>query len=200
MLMTRAGSPGPAARSRSGRQARVRWKTPFTFKASTLSHAASGYSASGAPQLAPALLTRTWSAVSRRARASARPRAPASVEQSAGSETHVPCRDSSAATWSHTSALREEMYTFAPASTKPRAIMSPMPREPPVTRATLPSMEKRFDIGGTMPRRRAEGKGRSPGEALPEVQEALRAFMARQWEAWLDTKLPALRFEMARGR
>src|SRR5438093_11216499 len=26
--------------------------------------------------------------------------------------------------------------------------MSPMPREPPVTRATLPSMEKRFDIGG----------------------------------------------------
>src|SRR2546428_6484412 len=78
--------------------------------------------------------------------------------------------------------------------------MSPMPREPPVTRATLPSMEKRFDIGGTMPRRRAEGKGRSPGEALPEVQEALRAFMARHWEAWLDTKLPALRFEIARGR
>jgi hypothetical protein len=59
-------------------------------------------------------------------------------------------------------------------------------------------MEKRFDIGGTMPRRRAEGKGRSPGEALPEVQEALRAFMARHWEAWLDTKLPALRFEMPR--
>jgi len=49
-----------------------------------------------------------------------------------------------------------------------------------------------------MPRRRAEGKGRSPGEALPEVQEALRAFMARHWEAWLDTKLPALRFETPR--
>src|SRR2546427_4622520 len=41
--------------------------------------------------------------------------------------------------------------------------MSPMPREPPDTRATLPSMEKRFDIGGPMPRGRAEGKGRSPG-------------------------------------
>src|SRR2546426_3911639 len=41
--------------------------------------------------------------------------------------------------------------------------MSPMPREPPVTRATLPSMEKRFVIEGTMPRRREEGKGGSPG-------------------------------------
>src|SRR5207247_9493906 len=36
--------------------------------------------------------------------------------------------------------------------------MSPMPREPPVTRATFPSMEKRFVIGGTMPRRGEEGK------------------------------------------
>src|SRR5439155_399635 len=51
-------APAREARSRSGRQVRVRWKTPFTFKASTLSHAESGYSASGAPQLAPALLTR----------------------------------------------------------------------------------------------------------------------------------------------
>src|SRR5206468_3460730 len=39
----------------------------------------------------------------------------------------------------------------------------PMPREPPVTRATLPSTEKRFVIDGTMPRRREEGKGWSPG-------------------------------------
>ena len=35
-------------------------------------------------------------------------------------------------------------------------------------------------------------------EALPEVQEALRAFMAGHWETWLDTKLPALRFETPR--
>ena len=35
-------------------------------------------------------------------------------------------------------------------------------------------------------------------ESLPEVQEAMRAFMARHWEAWLETKLPALRFETPR--
>src|ERR1051325_3544980 len=38
--------------------------------------------------------------------------------------------------------------------------MSPMPREPPVTRATLPSMEKRFDIGGPRRRWRAEACSR----------------------------------------
>ena len=109
MLMTRAGSPGVAAASSSGRQARVRWKTAFTLSASTLSHAASGYSASGAPQLAPALLTSTWRARSRAASAAASPRQPASVLQSAGSATHVPRAESSRATCSHTSALREEM-------------------------------------------------------------------------------------------
>jgi len=35
-------------------------------------------------------------------------------------------------------------------------------------------------------------------ESLPEVQEAMRALMARHWEAWLETKLPALRFETPR--
>ena len=44
---------------------------------------------------------------------------------------------------SQTSALRDEMYTLAPASTKPRAIINPMPRLPPVTSAVLPSMENR---------------------------------------------------------
>jgi len=54
----------------------------------------------------------------------------------------VPILESSAATSSQTSALRDEMYTLAPASTNPRAIISPMPRLPPVTSAVLPSMEK----------------------------------------------------------
>src|SRR5581483_10738571 len=63
--MTRAGSPGRTAFSRSGRQARVRWNTPFTLSARTLSQAESGYSARGAPQFAPALFTSTWSAGSR---------------------------------------------------------------------------------------------------------------------------------------
>src|ERR1051325_5112038 len=36
------------------------------------------------------------------------------------------------------------MYTVAPASTKPRAIISPIPREPPVTSTVFPSTENRF--------------------------------------------------------
>jgi hypothetical protein len=34
--------------------------------------------------------------------------------------------------------------------------------------------------------------------AHPEVQEALRRFMAQHWESWLDEKIPALRFETPR--
>ena len=81
----------------------------FTLSASTLSHASSGNSASGAPQFAPALLTRTCSAGSRAAIASARRRASASVDRSAGSAMHTPCFDSSAAAASQASALRALM-------------------------------------------------------------------------------------------
>jgi hypothetical protein len=54
-----------------------------------------------------------------------------------------PLFESAAATSSQASRLRDEMYTRAPASTKPRAILSPIPLEPPVTTATLPSIENR---------------------------------------------------------
>jgi catechol 2,3-dioxygenase-like lactoylglutathione lyase family enzyme len=37
---------------------------------------------------------------------------------------------------------------LAPASTKPRAIISPMPRLPPVTSAVLPSMENKSEVTG----------------------------------------------------
>ena len=48
-------------------------------------------------------------------------------------------------------------------------------------------------------RRRARAREESERlEALPEVQEALRGFLARHWENWLDSKLPALRFETPR--
>ena len=79
MLMTRAGSAALAAFSSSGRQLRVRKNGDLRFVASTLSHAASGYSAMGAPQLAPALFTSTWSAGSRAARAAASAADPARV-------------------------------------------------------------------------------------------------------------------------
>ena len=54
---------------------------------------------------------------------------------------HVPDADSSFAAASHASAFRADTYTFAPPSTNPRAIISPMPRDPPVTTTTLPLTE-----------------------------------------------------------
>ena len=59
--------------------------------------------------------------------------------------TQVPLAESSAATSAQASALRDEMVTAAPASTNPSAIILPMPRVPPVTRAVLPAIEKRSD-------------------------------------------------------
>src|SRR5947208_15380976 len=49
-----------------------------------------------------------------------------------------------AATSSHGASLREEMTTRAPESAKPSAIARPMPRDEPVTIATLPERSKRF--------------------------------------------------------
>ena len=57
----------------------------------------------------------------------------------------MPFFESSAATSAQASALRDEMYTAAPASTNPSAIIRPMPRVPPVTSAVLPAMEKRSE-------------------------------------------------------
>ena len=108
-LITRAGSSALAAFSSCGSNARVRWKTAFTFRARSLSHAASGYSASGAPQFAPALLTSTCSAGSRDASSPARRLHSPSVARFAGSARQVPSAESSAATSSQTSALREAM-------------------------------------------------------------------------------------------
>ena len=54
-----------AGRLQQGTRNLVRWKTPFTFRDSTRSKAASSKSARGAPQVAPALLTRMSSASTR---------------------------------------------------------------------------------------------------------------------------------------
>src|SRR5471032_3087593 len=81
------------------------------FRFITLSHASTGWSSAGAPQLAPALLTRMsmW-----------------------------PSRASAA---SRSACLREEITTWAPCSPSARAICKPRPREPPVTSAVLPASE-----------------------------------------------------------
>ena len=109
MLITRAGSSSPLAASRVGRRNFVRWKTPFTLRSSTRLHAASSNSSSGVPQVAPALFTRMWSTGSRSAIWPASVRHPSSVERLAGIASQGPMVDSSAATFSQTSALREEM-------------------------------------------------------------------------------------------
>src|ERR1017187_1689720 len=143
MLMTRAGASWVPEASSSGTRNLVRWKTPFTLRAKTFSKAVSSKSARGVPQVAPALLTRMSSASTRDAISSARPRHPASVDRSAGTPKQVPLAESSVATSSHALALREEMKTVAPASTNPSAIILPIPRVPPVTKAVSPAMEKR---------------------------------------------------------
>src|SRR5262245_29036987 len=50
----------------------------------------------------------------------------------------------SLATWSQTSALREEITTFAPCSAMRSAIARPMPRVEPVMTATLPFMSNKL--------------------------------------------------------
>ena len=153
--------PSPPPRA-AGRRNLVRWKTPFTLRASTRSKAASSNSASGAPQVAPALLTRMSRRVdSRAAISSARRRHPASVDRSAGRPTQVPFGRELGG---HLGAGRPPCATrcrpSAPASTKPSAIILPMPRVPPVTSAVLPAMEKRSDavIGPLCPRGSRRGQ------------------------------------------
>src|SRR3954447_188630 len=143
MLTTRAGSSWVPASSSSGRNARVRKNGDFRFRSSTLSHADPGKVSSGSPQVAPALLTRMCSSSSRSPTTEARRRHSSSVERSAGTETTLPKELSSATAASPASGLRELMYTRTPAWSRPRATISPMPRVPPVTTATLPLRSNR---------------------------------------------------------
>src|SRR5690348_10791206 len=90
-----------------------------------------------------------------------------------------PCSASSSAASAQASALRELMYTRAPACSRPRAIMSPMPRLPPVTTAVFPDRSNRSmaaparNLSGGRPRRWPEAyaspapdqQGGSPGAA-----------------------------------
>src|SRR5262245_30342160 len=115
--MTRAGSATIAAFYNNERQAQVRWKITFTLSANTLSQTSSKYATMKPTQFAPALFTKMSNFTSRCPNAYARPSQPACVPQSADSEMQVPSFESSAAAASQTSALRDEMYTLAPAST-----------------------------------------------------------------------------------
>ena len=112
--------PGVDAASSRGRKNLVVWNTPWTLRLRTRSHEAVSCSTSGAPQVAPALFTRTWTPVALGGdRLGEGPRAPSSVERSAARPRHDPYADSSATVASTASALREAMTTSAPPATKP---------------------------------------------------------------------------------
>ena len=90
MLITRAGSSVVAAARSSGSNRTVRKNGPFRLMSITLSQPDSGNSSSGAPQAAPALLTR-MSSFSSRSRKSAQKRStPSTDARSLGSEMHSP--------------------------------------------------------------------------------------------------------------
>jgi hypothetical protein len=108
-LMTRAGSSAVAAASSSGRNARTRKNGAFRLRLTSLSQADSGYCSSGAPQAAPALLTRMCTRDSDWPTTSASRRHSASVDRSAGTETTRPNGDSSATASCPASGLRELM-------------------------------------------------------------------------------------------
>src|SRR6185295_8546779 len=109
MLITLAGSSGRDARSNIGTRSRVKKNIALTFVSITLSKPASGYSASAAPQAAPALLTSMCNASSLDDNSLASRSHSSADERSAGIETQDPIADSSAATRSQTSFLRDEM-------------------------------------------------------------------------------------------
>src|SRR5208283_1119964 len=90
-----------------------------------------------------ALLTRMSSSSKRSLVARASSAAPSGVEMSPGIAWQSPICASSVAAALTSSALREETITRAPACTRPRAIISPIPREPPVTSAVLPDTSNR---------------------------------------------------------
>ena len=189
-LMTLLGSSAEPAASSSGRKNLVVWKTPCTLRLSTRSHEAVSCSSSGAPQVAPALLTSTSTRGCAAATAVANVRAPSSFERSATMPEHVPKAESSATAPSTASALREATTTVAPAATKPPAIIRPIPRVPPVTTMVFPSTEN-SSAGGVVrvhglrryptPGYRSGGVGRVPANgsdpvrlALTDEQEELR--------------------------
>ncbi len=83
MLMMRAGASAVPAAWSSGSRNLVVWNTPSTFTSSTRAHDVVSCSASGAPQVAPALLTRMSRESHRSATAAPSPRQPSSVDRSA---------------------------------------------------------------------------------------------------------------------
>src|SRR5574343_226100 len=126
-------------------------KTERTLRFMTLSQASSGWSSAGAPQVAPALLTR-MSIWPRRSIVSATTRCASSglAASAAIQRASMPRACRWAVASSRSAALREVSMILAPASPRASAICRPRPREPPVTRATWPVRSNRAWTGVLM--------------------------------------------------
>src|SRR5271167_3524276 len=138
---------------------------PVTLVLSTFSKPSGGKSSIGAAQVAPALLTRMSRRGDHSRTSAASARAPSALDTSAAIAWTSPKADSCSAVACSGSALREERHTRAPATSSPRAIISPIPRDPPVTSAVLPARENRslrFVVGSSLrigtPVRRVGGR------------------------------------------
>src|SRR5271167_4846511 len=146
---------------------------PVTLVLSTFSKPSGGKSSIGAAQVAPALLTRMSRRGDHSRTSAASARAPSALDTSAAIAWTSPNAESCSAVACSGSALREEMQTRAPATSSPRAIISPIPRDPPVTRAVLPATENRslrFVVGSSLGMGLLFGRwtdGRAPGRYRP---------------------------------
>src|SRR5262245_47445618 len=78
------------------------------------------------------------------------------------------------------SSLREATATFAPAAPQPRAMASPVPRLPPVTRTTFPSRSMGAFMAAPIIRRRAGDYlnvlhlDQDPGRRLDPIHDGVR--------------------------
>ena len=126
-----------AARVMAGAAALMPLKTPVRFTSMIRAHSSCGYSSIRPKFTMPALLTRTLrlpNAVTASLTA---------ASQSAGcvtsSRTYRTLSPSRAASCRPSSSRTSPTTTFAPSSRNRCAMAAPMPRAPPLTRATLPS-------------------------------------------------------------
>ncbi len=118
----------------------VRIHTPRTFTLNILSHPSRGNSSVGAPHVTPALFTSISilpnsfiAASTRLSISSLTPRSHLTARY------FIPLASASfLPTSSQFSTFREAITRLAPASARPAAINSPIPRPPPVTIATFP--------------------------------------------------------------
>src|ERR1700733_9147854 len=109
------GRSAVAAASSIGASSRVSVNRPATLTLITRSQAFQGKRSNGSPQFTPALLTRMCSTLVRRRPSSASAATPASLATVPPKPWQGPIAESSAATCSQTSTLREAISTRAPA-------------------------------------------------------------------------------------